>query len=557
MSGESLRGALSGALALLVASIFAADGLAVLVAFPGAEGAGALATGGRGGEVYHVTTLADSGPGSLRDGVAWGPTPRTIVFDVAGTINLLSRLDIRRPNLTIAGQTAPGNGICVTGARTTITGTNGIYPDNAVVRYMRFRLGTDPINAADDSLSITSGNNIMIDHVSASWGSDENLSITGIANNVTVQWSIVSEGLNADRHGYGSLIAPEAAGTRITLHHNLYASNAGRTPRAGTRDYVTDFVFDYRNNVNYNWGTQGDWGAWGVVGSSDNEETLDENFINNYSIAGPQTSTTTTRNTAISSNFLTSRFYQSGNIIDSNRNGAVDGMDTGWGMFRGTYTKMTTPFPIAPEKAVTTESAIDAYNNVLDDAGATFPVRDAVDTRIIAGVRNQTGAIINNMAAIGGFPTAAYPTIARPAGYDTDQDGMPNAWELLMGLDPDSAADRNLTNLSPAGYTNLETYLNFLVAPPIVSIPGDFNANGVVDGADYVAWREGFGTAYNQTHYDLWRAHFGETAPGSTGQFAFGDGSAVPEPHALALILVVSIAAFAARWRVAPLSKNC
>ena len=138
-----------------------------------------------------------------------------------------------------------------------INGTAGIYPDNAVIRYMRFRLGTDPINDADDSFSITSGNNIMIDHVSASWGSDENLSITGIANNVTVQWSLISEALNANNHGYGSLIAPETQGTRITLHHNLYANNAGRTPRAGTRDYVTDFVFDYRNNVSYNWGTRG------------------------------------------------------------------------------------------------------------------------------------------------------------------------------------------------------------------------------------------------------------------------------------------------------------
>ena len=191
-----------------------------------------------------------------------------------GTINLLSPLEIGTPNLTIAGQTAPGNGICVTGARTMLRGQNAYIANNTIVRYMRFRNGSDPINDADDSFSISAGNNIMIDHVSASWGSDENLSITGIANNVTVQWSLISEALNANNHGYGSLIAPELPGTRITLHHNLYADDAGRTPRAGTRNYVTDFVFDYRNNVNYNWGTRGDWGGWGVVGSSDNEETL-------------------------------------------------------------------------------------------------------------------------------------------------------------------------------------------------------------------------------------------------------------------------------------------
>ena len=280
-----------------------------------------------------------------------------------------------------------------------------------------------------------------------------------------MQWSLISEALNANNHGYGSLIAPETTGTRITLHHNLYASDAGRTPRAGTRNYATDFVFDYRNNVSYNWGTRGDWGGWGVDGSSDNEETLDENFINNYSIAGPNTTTTTTRNTAISSNYATSRFYQSGNLIDSDRDGTLDGTNTEWGMFRGTYTKMASPFPIDADKAVTTQSATDAYYSVLDNAGVNFPVRDAVDTRVIAGVRNQTLTNPNNLSSVGGFPTAAYPATARAAGYDSDLDGMPNYWEVLMGLDPNNAADRNFTNLSPAGYTNLEVFLNSLVTP--------------------------------------------------------------------------------------------
>jgi pectate lyase len=464
MTGGTLRRALLCALTLLASFVFAANGLAVLPAFPGAEGAGAYATGGRGGEVYHVTSLADSGPGSLRTGVIGSTVPRTIVFDVGGTINLLSPLEIRAPNLTIAGQTAPGNGICITGDRTSLGSANGFVPNNEIIRFMRFRNGSDPVNDSDDSFSMNTGNTIMVDHVSASWGSDETLSITGSANNVTVQWSMITEALNGDNHGYGSLIAPETPGTRITLHHNLYASDAGRTPRAGTRHFVDDFVFDYRNNVVYNWGTRGDWGAWGVVGGgSENEETLDENFINNYSIAGPNTTTTTTRNTAISSNFATSRFYQSGNLIDSNRNGVLDGANTEWAMFRGTYTKMTDPFPIADDKAVATESAADAYAHVLDYAGATFPARDSVDSRVIAGVRNQTGTVPNNLGSVGGFPTGAYPTSARPAGYDTDLDGMPNAWEVLMGLDPTNAADRNF--VSPSGYTNLEVFLNALVAP--------------------------------------------------------------------------------------------
>lgn len=467
MSVVTLRGALCGALALVVSFNFAASSLSALVAFPGAEGAGAFATGGRGGDVYHVTSLADSGPGSLRNGISTATGPRTIVFDISGTINLLDRLNVNKPNITIAGQTAPGNGICITGAQTVVSQSGGGFPDNTIIRFMRFRAGVDPGSDGIDSFAINHGNNIIVDHVSASWGSDENLSVTGFAQNVTVQWSIISEGLNAQNHGYGSLLAPEIAGARYSFHHNLYANNSGRTPRAGSRIYQPDFVFDYRNNVAYNWGTRGDWGAWGVVGGDENEETLDENFINNYSIAGPNTTSTTTRNTAISSNYATSRFYQSGNLIDSDRDGILDGTNTEWGMFRGTYTKMASPFPIDPAKAVNTESALDAYYNVMNYAGAIFPVRDAVDARIIAGVRNQTGRIINRMSDLGGFPSGDYPMFSRPAGFDTDLDGMPNAWELLMGLDPNSAGDRNFTNLSPAGYTNLEVYLNSLVTAPV------------------------------------------------------------------------------------------
>lgn len=534
MSGGFIRSARFGALATLLSCVFAAEVLATLPAFPGAEGAGALATGGRGGEVYHVTTLADSGTGSLRNGVIGSVNPRTIVFDVGGIINLNSPLEIRAPNLTIAGQTAPGNGIVITGDRVSLAAANGFVPNNAVIRYMRFRNGSDPINDADDSFSLNAGNNIMIDHVSASWGSDENLSITGVANNVTVQWSVISEGLNANRHGYGSLIAPETPGTRITLHHNLYASNSGRVPRAGSRKYADDFVFDYRNNVAYNWGTQGDWGAWGVVGGTPNEEFLDENYINNYSIAGPNTTSTTARNTAISSNYATSRFYQSGNYLDSDRDGTLDGTNTGWSMFRGTYTQMTTPFPIDPAKEVTTESALDAYNNVLNFAGANFPVRDAVDTRVIGNVRNQTGAIINRMSDLGGFPTAAYPTTARAAGYDTDLDGMPNAWEIMNGLDPSNAADRNLTNLNSLGYTNLEMFLNNLVYMPASGLPGDFNADGSVDAADYVTWLKGLGTSYIPSDYYVWRTYFGQ----SNGS-GVGDGSAgVPEPATSMLVML-------------------
>jgi hypothetical protein len=455
------------ALAFCVYCLFVTYAAAILPAFPGAQGVGAYATGGRGGDVYHVTNLADDGIGSLRYGVKSAKGPRTIVFDVGGTITLRRKLNIRKPNITFAGQTAPGNGICVTGFHMALSEDTdeGTTADNSIVRYMRFRVAADPVNAPDDSFAVNAGNNIIIDHISASWGSDENLSVTNSANYVTVQWSVISEALNAANHGYGSLVAPKTSGARVTFHHNLHANNEGRTPRAGSRSFAADFLFDYRNNVNYNWGTHGDWGGWGVVGGNPNEETLDENFINNYSIAGPDTTSRTTQNTAISSNFTTSRFYQSGNLIDSDRNGTLDGVNTKWGMFRGTFTKMVSPFAVPGLKAVVTESTEEAYENVLKYAGAIFPVRDAVDKRVINGVKRQTGRIVNRMSDIGGFPADDYPMITRPAIYDTDQDGMPNEWELLMGLNPNDAADRNLINVS--GYTNLESYLNSLVTIPV------------------------------------------------------------------------------------------
>src|SRR4051812_47312432 len=368
MTVAPFRFALCGALALLMPCLFVETSSAVLPAFPGAEGAGALATGGRGGEVFHVTSLNDIGAGTLRDGLdnATLGVPRTIVFDVGGKITLGSKLSLQKPNITIAGQTAPGNGIVITGDQLLLHPNGPWVPNNTIIRYMRFRVATDPVSNSKDAFSMDGGSNIMVDHVSASWGSDETLSVTGKANNVTVQWSLISEALNGNGHGYGSLIAPETTGTRITFHHNLYADDDGRTPRAGSRLFATDFLFDYRNNVNYNWGTQGDWGTWGVVGGGTHEERLNENFINNYSIAGPDTSTSTARNAAISSNEAFSNFWQAGNLIDSNVNHTLDGTDTGWSMFRGTYTKSPSLFPIDPDKAVTTESALDAYGHVLE-----------------------------------------------------------------------------------------------------------------------------------------------------------------------------------------------
>jgi hypothetical protein len=239
----------------------------------------------------------------------------------------------------------------------------------------------------------------------------------------------------------------------------------------------------------------------------------------------------------MSSNFATSRFYQSGNLIDSDRDGVLDGTNTEWGMFRGTYTKMTASFPIDPAKAVTNESAASAYASVMKNVGANFPVRDAVDTRVIAGVANQTGRIINTMSDIGGFPTSAYPTISRLADFDTDQDGMPDAWEAMNGLDPNNAADRNLTTLSTLGYTNLEMYLNNLVAVPASGLAGDFNSDTVVDAGDYITWYKGLGTNYIPSDYYIWRANYGRTIPGSGA----APTAAIPEPASAVILLAALI----------------
>ncbi|MEZ6071265.1 MAG: hypothetical protein R3C10_13580 [Pirellulales bacterium] len=444
--------------------MLAHDGVATeLLAFPGAEGAGAYATGGRGGSVYHVTSLADNGDGTLRRGIENANGPTTIVFDVSGTIELQSKLVIRKPNITIAGQTAPGSGVTVSGNVFSVgsSESNHTQADNTIIRYMRFRNGQPAANQID-TFSITGGNNVIIDHVSASWGSDENLSVTKGSNYVTVQWSLITEGLDARGHGYGSLIAPENPGTRYTFHHNLYANNSGRIPRAGSRDYARDFLFDFRNNVAYNWGGAGDWGGWAVVGGDPNEERVDFNFINNYYVAGPNTPVTFYSQTALSSNYRTSRIFQSGNKIDSNHNGVLDGIDTGWDMIRGSYSQLSSPLAVDPMFAVVTETADEAYYSVLRGSGATFPVRDEVDQRVIAGVLDQSGRIIREAADVGGLPT--FPFVMRPLDFDTDGDGMPGYWEMEHGLDPDDPDDRN--DIGKGGYTNLEIYLNSLVAVP-------------------------------------------------------------------------------------------
>jgi pectate lyase len=442
----------------------------LLQAFPGAEGFAAYTPGGRGGKVYVINTLEDylhKGqqpiPGSLREAVL-AKGPRTIVFAVSGTIHLKGELRIESPFLTIAGQTAPGDGICLADHGTFVA------THDVVFRHLRFRRG-DVGPESGDTLWFRNAGNVIVDHCSLSWGLDENFSFTKSTTNVTAQWCIISEGLNPKHHGYGSLIAPDVD-CQMSFHHNLYANNYGRNPRVGSRGQ-TKFLFDYRNNVLFNWGTGYDWGAWAVYGN-ETGENVNMNYVGNYSIAGLDTSIEATlaagfhprfetsnegfRKSALASHAKTSRIFQSGNKIDSNVNGKLDGTDTGWGMVFGVYTKVENPWDVAAAFAVTTESSDAAYEHVLACAGATPWRRDAADRRVVEGVRNQNGRLIFSQAKVGGWPELK----STPPPLDTDKDGIPDEWEMAHGLNPKDGSDASKPAKDGSGYSNIEVYVNSL-----------------------------------------------------------------------------------------------
>ncbi len=420
---------------LLVAAGRAA---APVPAFPGAEGFGATTAGGRGGRVWVVRTLDDSGPGSFRE-AATARGPRVVVFSVGGLITLQSALDIREPFLTIAGQTAPGDGIAVRGAQVSI------QTHDVVVRHLRFRLG-DTSKAEADALNIVGdSHDVIVDHCSASWSVDEALSPSGALRNVTVQWSIIAEALNHSvhskgAHGYGSLV--RAIGG-VTLHHNLWAHNAARNPRLGDNYGHEPWpTFDVRNNVIYDYGEM----ASGMTG-----DRLSVNYVANYIRPGP--SSHRTRGIIVLTDTASAAYYLDGNVVDglpARRNDAT--------LFDRTQrdgTPLVTivgePFAAPP---VRTTSADVALREVLADAGATRPRRDAVDARIVRSVRERTGAVIDSQAQVGGWPEYKSGESLR----DTDQDGLPDDWERAHGLDARDAGDAR--RIAPSGYSHLDQYLN-------------------------------------------------------------------------------------------------
>jgi hypothetical protein len=436
-----------------------------LLAFPGAEGEGMYVSGGRGGDVYHVTNLNDIGAGSLRYGLDNAPAGgRTIVFDVSGMITLSTYVGVNRSNITIAGQTAPGMGICIRDYGM------GIGADNVIVRHMRCRPGDaqkGPGKFTEDALGI-SASHVIIDHCSASWGIDENLSFnTSSGHDVTVQYCTISEGLDqtglyhgqwepnyypggSKHHSNGSLIKPMTGNALVTYHHNLWSQNNNRTPALGT--YHPDQILkaDIRNNVIYNNNRHG----YG----SEESNYIEFNYVGNYIIAGPETYSTWMERAFDANATNHFRIYQSGNKVDSNLDTVRDGTDTGWAMFSGSWTALGSPVSMRP---VTTQTVDEAYELVLNTAGAFFWNRDSVDARLISNVRNMTGEVIDSQSEVGGYPTI--PAVSRSADWDTDMDGMPNFWELVYGTNP-NVADNN-GDMNSDGYTNLEDYLAYAAVP--------------------------------------------------------------------------------------------
>jgi len=413
------------------------------LAFPGAEGAGRFAQGGRGGQVLFVTNLDDSGPGSLRAAVETRG-PRTILFRVSGTIRLAKPLVIREGRVTIAGQSAPGDGITLRDHMLQVSA------DAVIVRYLRSRLG-DESRTESDAVTITKGRRIILDHVSASWSVDETLSVSANFTapdqgffDVTVQWSIIAESLTRSlhakgEHGYGSLIRG-GRGSKASFHHNLWASHSARMPRPGNYsgpdiDPVGAF-FDFRSNVFYNWGR-------GHAGYNADKATLVRyNFVDNAYVAGPQS----VKPIAFDESDTLAKAWFAGNSM----NGTIPADP--WSLVTGIQPegyRLAAPVDVAP---VTPDPAASAYARVLAGAGAS-KVRDAVDLRIVAGVRDRTGRQIDSQAEIGGWPALA----SLPAPRDSDADGMPDAWERSHGLNPrkpDANADRNRD-----GFTNIEEWL--------------------------------------------------------------------------------------------------
>jgi pectate lyase len=437
------------------------------IAFPGAEGYGKYATGGRGGKVFIVSNLNDKDPGSFRE-AAEAKGKRIIVFAVSGTIHLETKLSIKG-DVTIAGQTAPGDGICLADNSVSLGG------DNIIIRYLRFRMGDKyqrggmvDGNGGDDAFGGVRRKNIIIDHCSMSWSTDEVFSVYA-GDSTTLQWNLISEPLNYsyhfetgdkdyEHHGYGGIWG----GRHSSFHHNLFAHCNSRNPRFDGIRNTPEENCDYRNNVIYNWG-----GNSVYAGEGGNY-----NMINNYYKYGPSTFIGVQFRIVTPyklTNIPFGKFYVKGNYVDGFPNITADNSQ---GVFFNQGTEedkknylLTTEHPT---EMITTQTAENAYQLVLKNVGAIFPRRDTLDERIVNDVKNRTGKLIDVQ---GGFPhgteyektLSAWPSLrSLPAAADNDKDGIPDDWERKNGLNPSDASDAVKVS-SQKFYTNIELYINSLV----------------------------------------------------------------------------------------------
>jgi len=432
-----------------IAEALEQDAAAGPPAFPGAEGWGRFAAGGRGGDVYAVTSLDDDGPGTLRDALRAGN--RTVIFRVSGTIVLESELFLEQSHVTIAGQTAPGDGICLRRFPLRIRGAKDI-----IVRHLRIRVG-DEAGRPLDGLEVRNSENVIIDHCSLSWTTDEALNTWHGTRCLTVQWCLISEPLHRSVHRRAHGFAASVGGQDTSYHHNLFAHAAGRNPSIAGGDHDHTIRMDWRNNVIFNWRQR-----------TCDGKPMSVNVVNNYYKPGPATQPGVARciakiddNLAKYANFEP-RWHIEGNVVAGAPELTADNWRGGVLFDGGTSeakNRERAAFPFAP---VATQPAAEVYELVLADVGATRPARDPVDLRVLGEVADGTATcgdhgIIDRPSEAGGWPNLA----STPPPPDGDGDGMPDAWEAGRGLNPHDPEDRNGHEID-ADSTNIEVYLNEL-----------------------------------------------------------------------------------------------
>jgi len=427
-------------------------------AFPGAEGFGKYTKGGRGGDVYAVTNLHDNGPGSFRHGLVSATGPRTIVFDVSGTIVLKSPVEVEgKSHITIAGQTSPGKGITLRENQLAFKNCNEI-----IVRYLRLRLGDE--NKGEESgadvMTVDYCDNVILDHLSLSWGIDGNSDYRGDSR-MTLQWLLYSEALNKSIHYRGS---QHAMATSIrdchgntTVYHNIYSTSRQRHPTLGSGSGAkgfSDVILDYRNCVDYNWSGETNFGGMKI------------NVIGNYYKPGPCTNASNhpmqikDGDTTHAQGFMAGNFFE-GMPESFNQDNYTAVIYTNSGSYMSTTREKWEHFAEFDMGAFKpfTQGAKGAYEFCLRYGGCSL-VRDTVDERMIENIRSGVGRIIDSQKEVGGWDP--YPEERRPVDWDTDGDGMPDSWENANGLDPQDSEDHN-GDRDGNGYTNLEDYLNSLV----------------------------------------------------------------------------------------------